>query len=502
MVGRKFEILGWRAEEPFHLEAASKTRIERLIQTCEEEIALIDDEIHQFAIPYPDALPPMRRRFEVDVQESQTAAELSSVRCASAFGCESGRSADIGLWSRIKWMVQLLPIGFLALTSTRRGPVVIVGADRRARALAAFLRFFGRDSIRFESGYGSSENWIVPGVLRRPGENSFFRWLLIHPSKRLSESGAIVFLDHGATSNDLAPLVGLEHCTPPIVLPAAQALRNVSKSALGAGYVVIPAGSALDETTAEAVNEWPKISVVTVSYNQVRYIEETLRSVLDQGYPNLEYIVVDGGSTDGSIEIIEKYRPRLAHVIIEPDDGQSDALNKGFRLATGEIMNWLCSDDLVEPGALMRIGDAYRRFKPDIIVGACVRIGGTRDAEITIHHNALLLGRTSLRFDDMLRFTRSWQKSNYFFQPEVFFSRRIWESSGAFLKKHLYYAMDYDLWLRMAMAGATVMHVPDIIGCSRVHDAQKTRDDRIYLHQLRQIMEEYRDLLRRVSDAL
>jgi len=94
---------------------------------------------------------------------------------------------------------------------------------------------------------------------------------------------------------------------------------------------------------------------------------------------------------------------------------------------------------------------------------------------------------------------RSWEKANYFFQPEVFFSRRIWEASGGFVKRHLYYAMDYDLWLRMAMAGATVLHLPDITACSRVHGAQKTKADRVYLHQIRLIMNEYRAALTRIA---
>ena len=252
----------------------------------------------------------------------------------------------------------------------------------------------------------------------------------------------------------------------------------------------------------ESAGPWPKISVVTVSFNQAQYLEASVRSVLDQDYPNLEYIIVDGGSTDGSVEIIERYRDRCDAVIVEPDRGQSDALNKGFARATGEMMNWLCSDDLLEPGSLAQIGHTYQETGADIIAGGCARIGETREEEHGLHHTRLPLGETvRLAPLDMLRFMRSWQASNYFFQPEVFFSRRVWEASGAYIKEHLFYAMDYDLWLRMALAGATAHHIPVTVGCSRVHAAQKMQADRKYLHQMRQLMEEYKTMFAALKAA-
>jgi GT2 family glycosyltransferase len=247
----------------------------------------------------------------------------------------------------------------------------------------------------------------------------------------------------------------------------------------------------------------PKISVVTVSFNQAAYLEAALRSVLDQDYPALDYIIVDGGSTDGSIDIIERYRRRCAAVVIEPDRGQSDALNKGFARASGDVLSWLCSDDLLEPRSLHRIAAAWRRHRADIIVGGCVRIGETRRHELQRHRCALPMD-TTLRLDplDLLRFMGSWQRGHYFYQPEVFFSRRIWEASGGYLKRHLHYGMDYDLWVRMALAGATVRHIPAMIACSRVHTGQKTRDDHAWYHQFRQLLEEYRDLFARIEASL
>jgi len=166
------------------------------------------------------------------------------------------------------------------------------------------------------------------------------------------------------------------------------------------------------------------------------------------------------------------------------------------------LLNWLCSDDMLAPGALRHVGEAYARHRSDLVAGGCKRLHDSPGAIDYSHSSALPLGRT-VRLDpfDILQFMRSWQAANYFFQPEVFFSRRIWEASGAYLKPYLYYAMDYDMWLRMALAGATIRAIPQAIGVSRVHNTQKTRDDRVYLHQLRVMMEEYTEMFDHLEAA-
>ena len=120
---------------------------------------------------------------------------------------------------------------------------------------------------------------------------------------------------------------------------------------------------------------WPKISIVTPSFNQVQFIEETIRSVILQNYPNLEYIIIDGGSTDGSVEIIKKYEKYLTYWVSEPDSGQSEAINKGWKIATGDIIAWLNSDDMYMPYALSTIASMYAA-NPDKIIfqGSCNNI--------------------------------------------------------------------------------------------------------------------------------
>lgn len=230
-----------------------------------------------------------------------------------------------------------------------------------------------------------------------------------------------------------------------------------------------------EEPEGEPEGGWPKISVVTVSYNQVDFLEESILSILDQEYPNLEYIVVDGASTDGCVDILERYRDRIDTLIIEPDTGQSNALNKGISKATGEMVNWLCSDDLLEPGSLHRIGRACRESKADMIAGGCRVVDGEGKQKRPHHSGFPFYSQEALSFGDLISFHSVWQQGHYFYQPEVFFSRDLWERSGAYLREDLYYAMDYEMYLRFALVGATLWHIPDFLASSRQHEAQKTQ---------------------------
>jgi glycosyltransferase involved in cell wall biosynthesis len=258
-----------------------------------------------------------------------------------------------------------------------------------------------------------------------------------------------------------------------------------------------------EEPLATIVHEWPRISVVTVSYNQAKYLPECITSVLGQGYPYLDFVVVDGGSTDGSREILESHAQEFSSLVIEPDRGQSHALNKGFALASGEVVTWLCSDDRLEPGALGAVAEVLARTSCDIVAGGC-RVIDEEGRTKTVHHSAFVTETVSpLSFGDLASFTATWHKALYFYQPEVFFTNDLWQRSGAHVKEHLHYAMDYDLFLRFALAGADVFATRRILGCSRQHSGQKTRHETpLYLPTVERILRDFRNDLARLDPGL
>jgi len=183
---------------------------------------------------------------------------------------------------------------------------------------------------------------------------------------------------------------------------------------------------------------WPKISVVTPNYNKGQFLEETIRSVLLQGYHNLEYFIIDGGSTDDSIEIIRKYEKWLTYWISEPDRGQSEAINKGWEMAKGEILAYLNSDDTYTPFAVQTAVD-YLAQNPDIsmVYGDCN----------IIDEHSQVTGRYGAQEFDL----RKMVCGHYMIpQQAVFFRRQILDSVG-YLDVNLYMAMDLDLWLRIGL---------------------------------------------------
>jgi glycosyltransferase involved in cell wall biosynthesis len=216
------------------------------------------------------------------------------------------------------------------------------------------------------------------------------------------------------------------------------------------------------------MDKYPLVSIVTPSYNQQEYLEETILSVLDQDYPALEYFVMDGGSTDGSLEIIKKYQDRLAGWVSEPDQGQTDAVNKGFSRCRGEIMAWLNSDDIYAPGAISSAVE-YLQSNPQIgmVYGDADLIDGT----------GLKVGRFNARQTSYQRLMRG---GVYIPQPAAFWRRELWIKSGP-LDPAFYFAMDYDLWVRFAKIAA-LQYTPQLWASFRIHGSGKTTvsDDRCW----------------------
>jgi glycosyltransferase involved in cell wall biosynthesis len=223
-----------------------------------------------------------------------------------------------------------------------------------------------------------------------------------------------------------------------------------------------------------------KISVVTPSFNQGVYLEATLRSLLSQNYPDLEVIVIDGGSTDQSVAIIRRYAPFLSHWESEKDRGQSHALNKGFAHVHGEIWTWLNSDDLLEPGVLRRVADAFAEDpEAGVVYGDCVYVG--QDGETVIEK---FPGEPYSRLRHLAH--------RFIAQPSCFFRTSM---APPAVREDLHYCMDYDLWLKLADRGVKFHYVPEVFSRYRLHDASKSVGALVALHA--EIVEKiYRPILR------
>jgi glycosyltransferase involved in cell wall biosynthesis len=234
---------------------------------------------------------------------------------------------------------------------------------------------------------------------------------------------------------------------------------------------------------------WPRISIVTPTFNQGKFIEQTILSVLGQGYPNCEYLVIDGGSTDETGAVLGRYRDRLDYVVSERDDGQSHAINKGMAVATGEILTWLNSDDMLAPGALFAIAIAFATSNADMVAGiAEVYRGGKLVAE---HITACSDG--PLPLDDILDLDYGWNAGQFFYQPEVFFTRELWQRAGGYVDTAFFYSMDYELWLRFATTGARLHVIGRPIARYRQHDEQKTSVESLFKDELVAVKLRYLD---------
>jgi len=239
-----------------------------------------------------------------------------------------------------------------------------------------------------------------------------------------------------------------------------------------------------------AAGQLPRISIVTPSYNHAPFLRETLASVLDQAYPNLEYVVIDGGSADGSADIIRQHADRLAYWASEPDGGQYDAINKGFAHCTGDIMGWLNSDDKYCPWTFQTVAKIFQEV-PQVhwLTSATHLVWDERGGLLTTIYSSL---------HARAWFYRGWTLQNHkgfkgwIQQEATFWRRELWEKAGGRVDASLQYAGDYELWARFWQhADLTTTLSP--LGGFRVHAVQKTERMGEYYAEAEQVLARYRD---------
>jgi GT2 family glycosyltransferase len=230
----------------------------------------------------------------------------------------------------------------------------------------------------------------------------------------------------------------------------------------------------------------PRITIVTPSFNQGRFLEQTIRSVLDQGYPNLQYGVVDGGSDDGSDRVIARYRSRLDFVVIEPDRGQSDAINKGLKRADGDVLGWLNSDDTLLPGTLRFVGEHFRDHPFDNWISAACRAS---DADGRMCQPLRPTGEFTLH-GALLR-----KQPFNLLQPSTFWRKELTDHVGP-LDEGLHYCMDLDLWVRFLAAGYKPVLLNRELSTYRLYEQSKSCSQQDgFLRSLIEIERKYLPLL-------
>ncbi len=207
----------------------------------------------------------------------------------------------------------------------------------------------------------------------------------------------------------------------------------------------------------------PKISIITPSYNQVQYLEKTIDSVLSQNYPNLEYIIIDGGSSDGSVNIIRKYRKHLAYWVSEPDRGQSHAINKGIKIATGDVINWLNSDDFYEPKGLQKVVEFFDDPSLNCFCGR---------SRLFDENGTIKYSRGTDVYSGNLAKTIGWARID---QPVTFFRKSAWDTVGL-LNEQLHYTMDREWWMRYLYIFGLhgIVRINEALLNFRLHEDSKT----------------------------
>jgi len=231
---------------------------------------------------------------------------------------------------------------------------------------------------------------------------------------------------------------------------------------------------------------FPSIALVTPSYNQNKYLEGTIKSVISQNYPNLEYIIIDGGSIDGSLKTIEKYKSHLAYWTTGSDAGQYDAIQKGFEHSSGEIMGYINSDDVFFPWTLQVVGEIFSTF-PQIewLTSSRPCATGSSVSFPIVHTHYNRSHRWFLTTRGKLLEIRGFMQ-----QEATFWRRSLWEKSGSRLDTELHYAGDFELWSRFYLYAIPVtVDIP--LAMFRIHKEQKTSQMKAYILEANQIITKY-----------
>lgn len=206
---------------------------------------------------------------------------------------------------------------------------------------------------------------------------------------------------------------------------------------------------------------FPKISIITPSYNQGNYLEQTILSVINQNYPNLEYVIIDGGSSDNSVEIIKNYESHLKYWVSEKDRGQAHAINKGLSHCTGEIFNWINSDDYLADGTLIKVVEAFQKSSADIVAGEVNNF----------NENGILkqVKNQKLEINEYL-------KKNVelvYHQPAVWLRMEIMKRTG-FFKEEMHYCFDQDYMMRYLLQTDKVYYLDEVLAYFRIHNTSKS----------------------------